>query len=187
MWRFALHPIDACDVFIGPQTLEAVLQPPIGGIAGVALSHNDEIRIKLILHVHGGAIPDQSLLQGHDFHPGILRAPLALNGLIINADASQACANGLRNQPPHGHNAPVARIAIDDDGKAYALRDPAGDGEALRHRRHAYIRQPGIGADHAAGAHEGHLRPGQFHEPGMRRRRGVYDRQDAIRTMNELL
>ena len=29
--------------------------------------------------------------------------------------------------------------------------------------------------------------PGQFHEPGMRGRRGMHDRQDAIRTMNELL
>jgi hypothetical protein len=187
MWRFELHPIDARHVFIGVEPLEAVLQPSVGGIAGVALGHNDAIGIELMLQVHGGAIPDQGLLQGHDFHPGILRAALALNGLIINTDARQARPNGLGNQPPHGHNAPMARIAIDYHGKAHALGDPAGDGQALGHGRHPDVRQARIGTNHTARPHKGHLRSGQFHEPGMRSRWGMHDREHAVRAIDELL
>ena len=92
-----------------------------------------------------------------------------------------------RNQPPHRHNAAVAGIAVDDDREVHALRDPAGDGHALGHGRHADVRQPGIGADHAAGADEGHLGPGQLHDPRVRGRRRMHDRQDAVRAVDELL
>ncbi len=94
--RFELHPIDACDLFIGLQPLQAVLQAAVGRIARIALGHDDEIGIELVLHVHGGAIPHQGLLQRHHFHPGVLRAPLALNGLVVNADAGQAGTNSIR-------------------------------------------------------------------------------------------
>lgn len=59
-----------------------------------------------MLHVNGGAIPHQGLLECDDFYAGVLRAPLPLNRLVVNTDAGQAHPNGFRNQPAHGHNAP---------------------------------------------------------------------------------
>src|SRR3712207_7260024 len=67
--------------------------------------------------------PRSTLFPYTTLFRSVLRAAFPFNGLIIKADAGETGPNRLRNQPPHGHNAPVAGIAIDDDREAHALRD----------------------------------------------------------------
>jgi hypothetical protein len=62
MRRFELHPIDARDVCIRPQPLEAVREAPVGRIAGAALGHDDEIGVQLVLPAQFRAICSSSIL-----------------------------------------------------------------------------------------------------------------------------
>ncbi len=59
--------------------------------------------------------------------------------------------------------------------------------DAFGHRRGADIGEPGIGADHAAGADEQRLATGLFHDPGMRRARRMQYRKHLVAAMDQLL
>src|SRR6185312_11315025 len=100
---------------------------------------------------------DDRLLQRHDFQPGALRPPLALDRLIVDADAGYTGVDTLAHQPTHRHDAAVAGIAVDDHRSGNAAGDPACDLYALGHRCGADIGHPGIAADHGAGADEQRL------------------------------
>ena len=78
-------------------------------------------------------------------------------------------------------------IAVDHHRDRHAVRDPPGDRDALAHRRHADIGEPGIGADHAAGADEQSLAACLLHDPGVRRARWMQHRQHLVAAVDQLL
>jgi len=162
---------------IGGEALQAIFEPAIGGIAGVALRHDDEVGIELVLHIDGGAVAGDRLLQRHHLEAGALGAALALDRLIVDAHAGNPGADAFANHAAHRHDAAMAGVAVHDDRKLHRTRDPAGDLDAFHHGGGADIGEAGIGADDAAGADEGRLAAGALHDPGMRRGRRMHDRQ----------
>src|ERR1700733_556182 len=74
----------------GGQPLQRIVQPAVRRIARIALRHDDEVRIQLVLRIDCRAITHDRLLQRHHLQSSALCAPLALDRLIIDANASGA-------------------------------------------------------------------------------------------------
>src|SRR5262249_37716385 len=161
---FELDPVGAAVGLVGAKPPEAILQAAVGGVARVALGHDDEVRIELVLHVHRRPVARDGLGQRDDLDARALRLALALDGLVVDADPGDAGPDALTHQGPHGHDAAVTRVAVHDHGEAHALGDPARDLHTLGHGRGADVGQSRVGADHAARAHERHLAAGLLHE-----------------------
>src|SRR6185369_177198 len=121
--------------------------------ARVALRHDDEIGIEFVLHVDGGAVARDGLLERHHFDAGALRLPFAFDRLVVDADAGDARVDAVPHEAPHGRDAAVPRVAVDDDREIDALRDPPGDLHAFGHGRGADVGETRISADDTARAH----------------------------------
>src|SRR5207248_10782930 len=121
---------------------------------GIALRHDHEIGVELVLHIHGGAVAGYRLLDRHHLDPGALGLALALDRLVVDAHAGDAAADALAHHAAHRHDAAMAGVAVHDDRDLDAVGDPAGDLDAFGEGRGADIGEPGIGADDAAGADE---------------------------------
>src|SRR5215469_3213274 len=107
MRRFELYPVDASLFPVSPQPSDRVLQCAVRRIARVALRHHDEIRIEFILHVDGGAVACNRLVECYDLDAGALRRALAFDGLIVDADPGDAGADAFPHDPAHRHDAAV--------------------------------------------------------------------------------
>src|SRR5262249_3783561 len=152
------------------QAVEAVLEAAVHRVARVALRHDDEVGIELVLHVDGRAIPRDRLDDGDDLDAGGLGRALAFDGLVIDAHTGDPGADALAYHAAHRHHAAVAGVAVHHHRDAHAVGDPARDLDALRHRGGADVGQPGVGAHDAAGADEADLAPRALHDAGQRGR-----------------
>jgi hypothetical protein len=169
------------------QPSQRVVQPAIRRIARVALRHNDEVRIELALHVDRGAVAHDRLLQRHHFQAGALRASLALDRLIVDADAGDAGLDAVAHEAAHRHDAAMAGVAVDNHRRRHAVRDPAGDLDAFGHGGGADIRHAGVAADHRTGADEQRLATRALHDARQRRGRRMHHRQHLVLAVDELL
>src|SRR5262249_19014465 len=148
--RFELHPVHASLRLVGLQPRYAIVETAVRGVARIALCHYDEIGIELVFHVDRGAVACDRLLDGHHFDARALRRSLPFDGLAGDGDARDARAYAFANHAPHRHDPTVAGVAVHDDRKLDAVRDPARDLNALRHRRRAHVRKAGVRADDTA-------------------------------------
>src|SRR5439155_8303741 len=136
-------------VAIGLEALECVVEPAIGGVARIALRHDDKIGVELVLHVDRGAVAGDRELERHNLDPGVLGLALALDRLVVDPHPGDAAADAFAHHAAHRHDAAMPGIAIHDDWDLDAVGDPAGDLNAFRQGRGADIGEPGIGTDHA--------------------------------------
>ena len=187
MRRFELHPIDAGLFAIGLEAQQRVFETAICGVARVALRHDDKVRVELVFHVDCGAVTGDRQIERHDFHTGVLGLALAFDRLVVDAHAGDAAADAFAHHAAHRHDPAMPGVAVHDDRDRNAVGDPAGDLDAFGQGRGADIGQPGIGADHSAGADEQCLTAGPLHDPGMRRGRRVEDRQHLVPAMDQIL
>jgi hypothetical protein len=126
-------------------------------------------------------------IASYHFDPGALRLALALDRLIVDADAGDSGADAFADQPPHGHDAAVSGVAIHHDGELDGLRDPSRHLHALGHRHRANIGQTGIGPDHTAGADEAGLAAGLLHDARMGGSRRMQHGEHLVLAVYELL
>ena len=187
MRRFELHPIDPGLFAIGLHARDRIVERAAGSVARIALRHHDKIGVEFVLHIDRGAVARDRLIERHDIDPGVLGLALALDRLVVDADAGQPGADAVADQAAHGHDPAMPGVAVDHHRDRDAVGDPAGDRDAFAHRRGADIGKPGIGADHPAGADEQRLAPGLFHDPGMRRARRVQHGQHLVGAVDQLL
>src|SRR5262249_30229522 len=148
------NPIDPGLFLVRGQPLQAIIEATVHRIARVALRHDHEVGVDLVLHVDGGAIARDGLVQRNDADAGTLGASLSLDRLIIDPNAGEAGANTFAPHASDRHDAAVAGVAIHDHWELHGLGDPARHLDALKHRQGADIGQTCIAADHAAGANE---------------------------------
>src|SRR5262249_32019842 len=113
--RFQLHPVHARFLAISLEPPDAVFQAAVRSIARVALRHDHEVRVELVLHVDCRTVARDCLLDGNDFHARALRAALALDRLIVDANAGDARTDALANHAAHRHDAAVAGVAVEND------------------------------------------------------------------------
>src|SRR5438067_13847909 len=187
MRRFELYPIGAALGLVRSEPRDAIGEAAVGGVPRVALRHDDEVRIELVFHVHGRAVPRDRLGQRHDLDARGLRLALPFDGLVVDPHTGDAGTDALPHEASHGHDAAVSGITVHDHGEAHALCDPAGDLDTLGHRRGAHVRETGVRTDDAARADERDLASRLFHDACVRGARRVQDDQHAIGAMNELL
>ena len=187
MRRFELHPIHAGHFVVRLQTRYRIVEIAVGGIARVALRHHHKIGVEFVLHVHRRTIARDGLIKRHHFHARCLRFALAFNRLIVDAYARDARVYALAYQPPHRHDAAVPGVAVDDDWKIYALRDPARDLHALGHGGGAHIRHAGVGTHYAAGADKRGFASSLLHYACVRRGRRVQDGEHLAGAVYEFL
>ena len=154
-----------------------VIETAIGGIARIALRHDDEVGVELVLHVDRGAVPRDGLVERHDLDARAHGATLALNRLIVDAHARQAGGDALAHQPAHRHHTAMPGIAVQDHRHVDGACNPAADGDALRHGRRADVDQPGIGAHDARGADEQALAARLLHDLAVKGGGRVHDHQ----------
>src|SRR5215468_1680909 len=183
--RFELHPIDAGLLLVGPETSKRVFKTSVLRIAGVALRHDDKVRIELVAHVDSGTIASDRLFERHHRQPCTLRPALAFNRLIVDPHAGDSGANAFPHHAPHRHDAAVAGIAIHDDGKLDGLCNPSGNLDAFEHGERADIGETGVGTDHAAGPDEADLAAGPLHDPREARARGMQYAEHAIDAIDQ--
>src|SRR3954462_7827171 len=111
MGALEVHPIDARHLLVGLQPLEAVVDATVLGISRIALRHDDEIRVELVLHVDRRAITPDRLVEWNHGDTCALGAALALDGLVVDAHAGNAGTDAFSHHAPHRHDAAVAGIA----------------------------------------------------------------------------
>src|SRR6516225_5700581 len=154
MGGLELHPVDASLFAVSPQSCDRVFQLAVCGIAGVALRHHHEIRIEFVPHIDCRAIARDRLVERHNLDARALRLSLALDRLVVDADSCDAGTDALPHHAAHRHDAAVTGVAVHNHRDRYAVRDPAGDGYTLGHRRGADIGKACIGTNYPAGTDE---------------------------------
>jgi hypothetical protein len=151
------------------------------------LRHDDEIGVELVLHVDRGAVAGDRLVERHDIDAGVLGLALALDRLVVDADAGEPGADAFADQASHRHDAAMAGVAVDHHRDRDAVGDPAGNGDAFTHRRGADIGEPGISANDPARADEQGFAAGLLHDAGMRGGRRMHHRQHLVAAVDQLL
>src|SRR5262249_15059820 len=124
MRRLELHPVDAGLSLVDRHAVEAVLEAAVHRVARVALRHDDEVGIELVLHVDGRAIASNRLGDGDHVDAGSLSRPLAFDRLVIDAHAGDPGTDALAYHAAHRHHAAVAGVAVHHHREAHAVCDP---------------------------------------------------------------
>ena len=182
-----LYPVYPANLFVGLHPVQGFGVAAVGRFSGIALGNDHKVGVQLPLAFHGRLIPGQDHFQGLNLHAGRAGTPLSFDGLVVDADAGDALFDAVLHHAPYRHDAAVAGVTVQNDWETHGPGDPAGDQDTLAEGGGPHVLQAGIGAHHAAGAHEPGLRPSGFHNPGQGGAGWVHHAEHPVSPPHQLL